>query len=112
MAQASRSDAQYSDVQYTPRMKLHLGTAGLIALIAAGANFDSVSTDGWNPLAVAIRTENTDNAKLLVDAGADLALAKSLVTEKARTVPSEEARTEILAALDSFEKLVENPPDD
>ena len=77
------------------------------ALVSAGADIDAVSSDGWNPLAVAIRSERLDNALLLVKAGADVTLAKSLVVEKAQTIPSEDARQEILAALDAFERLLE-----
>ena len=77
------------------------------ALVSAGAEIDNVSSEGWNPLAVAIRTEKFDNALLLVEAGADVALARSLLVEKARTVPSDNANKEILAALDTFEKLLE-----
>ena len=78
------------------------------ALVEAGADVDAVSSYGWNPLATAIGTEKLDNALLLVDAGADVALAKSLIMKKARTFSNEVARTETLAALDTFEKLVEN----
>lgn len=76
-------------------------------LIEAGAEIDAVSTDGWNPLAAAIRSRKFDNALLLVEAGADDALAESLVLEKARTAPNENAKTEILATLDAFAEYVE-----
>jgi ankyrin repeat protein len=77
--------------------------ASISLLLDAGANIDAVSADGWNALAVAISAHKFDNAMLLVEAGADVALAKSLVSERARTVPNEDARKDTLAAINTFE---------
>ncbi|MGB5245485.1 MAG: ankyrin repeat domain-containing protein, partial [Woeseia sp.] len=55
---------------------------GIRRLLAAGAVTDIVSADGMTPLAIAIWSGNLTNAMSLVEAGANVAVARDLVRKR------------------------------
>ena len=79
-------------------------------LLEAGAEIDAVDSTGWSALAVAIRSGRMDNAKLLVDSGAEFPAARHFLLESASTVPSEEAAVEIRSLVSEFERSLQEFP--
>ena len=86
--------------------------ASISILLDADARIDTTDSDGKSALVHAIRSQHYDNARLLVHAGADIALAKQGMVRELDNANSESGAKRIQAAIDFLDQnLAEMPID-
>ena len=100
-------DDGYTAIMYAasqPRTRFN----GLKALIDRGVDVNAMGADGWTPLARAVRSGRLDNAALLVDAGADIGMARQFLLELADNSLNDGAAAGIRDRVYSFDKRLGN----